>query len=128
MGTYDIVVKTVAKFIHSETLKELNVEERINTVCESLEELESVAEEYDIEVDAEPGTTEYEHELIKAVGEKARLAAITRANKITDAIKEIYLNGDQYGGYVELGGYIIRTEDFCAVKIAEISVDIKERK
>ena len=37
MGTYDIVVKTVAKFIHSETLKELNIEEKINTVCESLE-------------------------------------------------------------------------------------------
>lgn len=128
MGTYDIVVKTVAKFIHSETLKELNVEEKLNDVCESLEKLESVAEQYDIEVDAEPGSTEYEHELIKAVGEKARLAAITRANKITDVIKEMYLNGDKYGGYVELGGYIIRIEDFCAVKIAEISVDIKERK
>ena len=128
MGTYDIVVKIVAKFIHSETLKELNVEEKINTVCESLEELESVAEQYDIDVDAEPGTTEYEHELIKAVGEKARLAVIKRVNKITDAIKEVYINGDQYSGYVELGGYILRIEEFCAVKIAEISVDIKERK
>lgn len=128
MGTYDVTVKTVAEFIHSKTLKELEVREEINTVCDSIEELESIAEQHDIEVDIEPGTEEYEHELIKAVGEKARLAAITRSNKIIDAIKEIYLNGDKYGGYVELGGYVIRTEDFCAVKIKEISVNIRERK
>lgn len=122
---YKIKVEEEAVFIHSRTMQRLNVKECIETNCGDLEEMERVAEEYDVEINVDSNSPEYEKKLVEAIGEMLRLKAVERVNKISDTLREIYLK--DMNGVIELGGYMLNAKEFCGMKIQRIAVDIKER-
>ena len=122
---YKIKINIDAVFIHARTLQKLNIKECIETDCGDLEEMERVAEEYDIEINVDSNSSEYEKKLIEAIGEMLRLKAVDRVNKISDTLREIYLK--DMNGVIELGGYMLNAKEFCCIKIQRIAVDIKER-
>ena len=122
---YKIKINIDAVFIHARTLQKLNVKECIETDCGDLKEMERVAEEYDIEINVDSKSSEYEKKLIEAIGEMLRLKAVDRVNKISDTLREIYLK--DMNGVIEIGGYILNAKEFCGIKIQRIAVDVKER-
>lgn len=122
---YKIKINIDAVFIHARTMQRLNVKECVETGCGDLEEMEKVAEEYDIEVNADSNSPDYEKKLIEAISEMLRLKAVDRVNKISDTLREIYLK--DMNGVIELGGYMLNAKEFCGVKIQRVAVDIKER-
>lgn len=122
---YKIKVEEEAVFIHSRTMQRLNVKECIETNCGDLEEMERVAEEYDVKINVDSNSPEYEKKLVEAIGEMLRLKAVERVNKISDTLREIYLK--DMNGVIELGGYMLNAKEFCGMKIQRIVVDIKER-
>lgn len=122
---YKIKINIDAVFIHARTLQKLNVKECIETNCGDLEEMERIAEEYDIEVSVDSNSPDYEKKLVEAIGEMLRLKAVVRVNKISDTLREIYLK--DMNGVIELGGYMLNAKEFCGMKIQRVAVDIKER-
>lgn len=121
-----LVVDISAVLYHKQTMKEFVIDNSIAKVYnEEDEEFRELCDNYEnvIGFAREENKEKFDEILAEQVSMDVKAEWKERLDKITEAFKLTYVKQTK-GAYVELAGYLINPEDFCAFRVDRFDIRV----